>query len=123
MPDHLEEWLAVRESVPWSDVAAHLDGPVPATRDGLHTCTGQRFASCLVDTADPATPVTARAARAYLDVAFFHRYDDGNGRLAGLVLLFVLLRERVGLDEQGVVGYRSVRRPSAGPFGFASRCV
>jgi hypothetical protein len=148
--------------VPWSDVAAHLDGPVPATRDGylrhacgderllaayrdvrreaatgaaltprltarwnsivrgvpaaafrrgtavakngrerygLHAVTQQRFASCLTDTADPATPVTARAARAYRDVAFFHPYDDGNGRLAGLVLLFVLLRERVELDE------------------------
>jgi prophage maintenance system killer protein len=43
--------------------------------------------------------VTARAARAYLDVAFFHPFDDGNARLAGLVLQFVLLREGIELDE------------------------
>ena len=43
--------------------------------------------------------MTARAARAYLDVAFFHPYDDGNARLAGLVLQFVLLRGDVELDE------------------------
>jgi hypothetical protein len=28
-----------------------------------------------------------------------HPYDDGNGRLAGLVLLFALLRDDVELDE------------------------
>lgn len=32
-----------------------------------------------------------RATRAYLDVASFHPYDDGNARFAGLVLQFVLL--------------------------------
>ncbi|SCE90459.1 Fic/DOC family protein [Micromonospora chaiyaphumensis] len=68
-------------------------------RYGLHADTEQRFASCLADTADRETPVTARAARAYLDVAFFHPHDDGNARSAGLVLQFVLLRERVELDE------------------------
>ncbi|WP_199523576.1 hypothetical protein [Micromonospora craterilacus] len=43
--------------------------------------------------------MTARAARAYLDVAFYHPYDDGNARLFGLVFQFVLLRESVELDE------------------------
>ncbi|GAA1393227.1 Fic family protein [Catellatospora coxensis] len=68
-------------------------------RYGLHADTEDRFVSCLAQAADRQTPVTARAARAYLDVAFFHPYDDGNARLAGLVLQFVLLRERVELDE------------------------
>lgn len=43
--------------------------------------------------------MTARVARAYLDVAFFHPFDDGNARLAALVLAFVLRREEVELDE------------------------
>lgn len=68
-------------------------------RYGLHSSTEHRFAACLAETADRDIPVTARAARAYLDVAFFHPYDDGNARLAGLVLQFVLLREHIELDE------------------------
>ncbi|MCP2329653.1 hypothetical protein HDA40_008160 [Hamadaea flava] len=68
-------------------------------RYGLHADTELRFAACLVETTDREAPVTARAARAYLDVAFFHPYDDGNARLAGLVLQFVLLRESVELDD------------------------
>jgi hypothetical protein len=48
----------------------------------LHVDTEHRFASCLADAADHDIPVTART---YLDVAFFHPYDDGNARLAGLV--------------------------------------
>ncbi|GAB7045785.1 hypothetical protein [Catenuloplanes indicus] len=43
--------------------------------------------------------MAARAARAYLDVVFHHPYDDGNARLGGLVLQFVLLRAGVALDD------------------------
>jgi hypothetical protein len=68
-------------------------------RYGWHPGTEDRFACCLAEAADRATPVPARAARAYLDVAFFHPYEDGNARLAGLVLQFVLLRGGVELDE------------------------
>lgn len=49
------------------------------------------------------------AARAYLDVAFFHPYDDGNARLAGLVLQFALLRGSIELDEVAPV-LTTVRR-------------
>ncbi|WP_368666621.1 hypothetical protein [Kitasatospora sp. MBT63] len=42
-----------------------------------------------------------RAARAYLDIAFFHPYPDGNARLALLVLAHVLHREGIRLDEVG----------------------
>ncbi|WP_311774568.1 Fic family protein [Streptomyces sp. AK010] len=45
--------------------------------------------------------MTARAARAYLDVCFFHPFDDGNARSAFLALIFVLAREGIALD--GVV--------------------
>ncbi|MFF1568236.1 Fic family protein [Streptomyces sp. NPDC058293] len=43
--------------------------------------------------------VAARAARAYLDVSFFHPFDDGNARSALLALLFVLAREGITLDD------------------------
>ncbi|HWS32895.1 MAG TPA: hypothetical protein VN408_09150, partial [Actinoplanes sp.] len=64
-----------------------------------HADTRQRYESCLSEATDRAVPVAARAARAFLDVAFFHPYDDGNARLAGLVLHFVLLDAGVELDE------------------------
>ncbi|MFC7247593.1 hypothetical protein ACFQO7_34455 [Catellatospora aurea] len=98
--DLLARWNEVSRGVP---VAAFRRAAAYAKngreRYGLHADTEQRFVSCLAQTADRAVPVTARAARAYLDVAFFHPFDDGNARLAGLVLQFVLLREGVELDE------------------------
>ncbi|MEU6058645.1 Fic family protein [Streptomyces sp. NPDC047097] len=48
-------------------------------------------------------PLTARAARAYLDVCFFHPFEDGNGRAAFLALVFVLAREGITLDEVGLL--------------------
>lgn len=76
-------------------------------RYGLAVDTPARFAACLAQAsgpaADAAVPVAARAARAYLDVAFFHPFADGNARLAGLVLQFVLLREEVELDDTALL--------------------
>ncbi|MEU2747587.1 Fic family protein [Streptomyces collinus] len=57
------------------------------------------------DTARPL-PLTARAARAYLDVCFFHPFDDGNARAAFLTLVYVLAREGITLD--GVILLRRV---------------
>lgn len=39
--------------------------------------------------------LASRAARAYLDVCFFHPFADGNARAALLALVFVLGRDRV----------------------------
>ncbi|MFG2732892.1 Fic family protein [Streptomyces canus] len=50
-----------------------------------------------------ATPPDLRAARAYLDVCFFHPFDDGNARSAFLTLLFVLAREGVALNGVGLL--------------------
>ncbi|MFD5545050.1 Fic family protein, partial [Streptomyces sp. NPDC127079] len=61
-----------------------------------------RLDACLTESAKDAArplPLTARAARAYLDVCFFHPFDDGNARCALLTLLFVLAREGVALDS------------------------
>ncbi|MGW4913210.1 Fic family protein [Streptomyces sp. NPDC004270] len=47
------------------------------------------FAACLREATDAELPPAARAARAYLDVAFFHPFSDGNARAALLPLLSV----------------------------------
>ncbi|MEX0172046.1 Fic family protein [Streptomyces sp. LMG1-1-1.1] len=59
------------------------------------------FEQCLRDSADLRVPLASRAARAYLDVAFFHPFPDGNARLAMLTLAYVLELEGVRLDNVG----------------------
>lgn len=70
-------------------------------RYGIGPDTRARLDACLAESAKDAPrplPLTARAARAYLDVCFFHPFDDGNARSAFLTLVFVLAREGVALD-------------------------
>lgn len=69
-------------------------GITPDTRARLDAC----LAGSAKDTIRPL-PLTARAARAFLDVCFFHPFDDGNARSALLTLLFVLAREDLALDS------------------------
>lgn len=59
------------------------------------------FERCLRESTDSMVPLASRAARAYLDVAFFHPFPDGNARLAMLTLGHVLEREGVRLDRTG----------------------
>ncbi|MDK0520122.1 Fic family protein [Streptomyces sp. ML-6] len=72
-------------------------------RYGIGPDTRARLDACLAESAKDAAqgpvPLTARAARAYLDVCFFHPFDDGNARSAFLALVFVLAREGITLDE------------------------
>ncbi|WP_282701080.1 Fic family protein [Streptomyces sp. CC219B] len=70
-------------------------------RYGLTAETASDFARCLESSAEPGIPLASRAARTYLDVAFFHPFADGNARSALLALTFVLAREGVVLDEVG----------------------
>ncbi|MET9894779.1 Fic family protein [Streptomyces sp. NPDC006465] len=70
-------------------------------RYGLTPRTPADFAACLREATDPDVPLAARAARAYLDVAFFHPFGDGNARAALLTLVHVLARENVVLPEVG----------------------
>jgi hypothetical protein len=79
-------------------------------RYGIDAGTRERFERCLAG-AEPgagALPVAARAVRAYLDVCFFHPFDDGNGRLAFLTLVFVLAREGRALGGMGLLRRRAV---------------
>ncbi|MEU8238238.1 hypothetical protein AB0C07_08335 [Actinoplanes missouriensis] len=103
-PQLTGRWNATLRGIP---AAGFRRGPAFAKngrdRYGLHPDTLHRYGRSLTEATDPAIPVAARAARSYLDVAFFHPYDDGNARLAGLVLHFVLLRVGVELDEAGPI--------------------
>ncbi|MFE2551186.1 Fic family protein [Streptomyces sp. NPDC059355] len=78
-------------------------------RYGISPDTRARLDACLAESAKADTrpgrplPLTARAARAYLDVCFFHPFDDGNARSAFLALVFVLAREGVALDGVGLI--------------------
>ncbi|MDN3020548.1 Fic family protein [Streptomyces sp. S.PB5] len=84
-------------------------------RYGIGADLPARLDVCLAEAADPALPLTARAARAYLDVCFFHPFDDGNARAAFLALAFVLAREGVALDQVGPV--RRIARYADDPKG------
>lgn len=59
------------------------------------------FDSYLLQASDAGLSVAARAARVYLDVAFYHPFDDGNGRAAMLAMYYVLRRGAVVLDQAG----------------------
>jgi hypothetical protein len=85
-------------------------------RYGLTPHTESDFARCLRDSADTTVPLAARAARVYLDVAFFHPFDDGNARAALLALTFVLAREGVVLGQVGPI---AITRYADDPEGAA----
>ncbi|WP_328618038.1 Fic family protein [Amycolatopsis sp. NBC_00355] len=72
-----------------------------------------RFERCLAQAHDPELPLPARAARLYLDVCFFHPFDDGNARSAFLALTFLLARSGVALDQ--VAPVRSLPRRADDP--------
>jgi hypothetical protein len=68
-------------------------------RYGIAPDTRNHFDACLSQSSEAELAVSARAARAYLDVCFFHPFDDGNGRSAFLALTFVLARAGIMLDQ------------------------
>lgn len=75
-------------------------------RYGIGPETSALFDTCLAESAaDTGHPLglTARAARTYLDICFFHPFDDGNARSAFLTLVFVLAREGIALDSVGLL--------------------
>ncbi|GII33865.1 hypothetical protein Pmi06nite_73070 [Planotetraspora mira] len=86
-------------TAPFRDGDAYAKGG--RERYGLSPHTQTDFARYLLESADRRVPLPARAARAYLDVSFFHPFADGNARAALLTLAFVLRRERVMLDQVG----------------------
>lgn len=89
-------------------------------RYGLTPRTWRDFAACLRQSADTSVPLPARAARAYLDIAFFHPYPDGNARLALLALAHVLEMEGVRLDEVGPLQTTRYADDPAGALDLAA---
>ncbi|MEV6756952.1 Fic family protein [Streptomyces sp. NPDC051214] len=78
------------------------------------------FERCLRESADANVPLASRAARAYLDVAFFHPFPDGNARLAMLTLGHVLEREEVRLDQTGPLQTTRYADDAAGAADLAA---
>ncbi|WP_251017455.1 DUF5958 family protein [Streptomyces sp. ISL-1] len=88
----------------WQRTVLHRDAvafrTVPAfakagrERYSLAPDTHARFEHCLAESASPDLPLPSRSARIYLDVLFFHPFENGNARAAMLALAFVLGRER-----------------------------
>ncbi|MFE5522812.1 Fic family protein [Streptomyces virginiae] len=68
-------------------------------RYNLTPDTQARFERCLSESTQPDLPLPSRAARTYLDVLFFHPFEDGNARAAMLALAFILARDGVLLDQ------------------------
>ncbi|MEJ7598881.1 MAG: Fic family protein [Kofleriaceae bacterium] len=102
--DLLAEWQAVvlgaSSPIGFREATAYAKRgreryPVDAT-------TQARFEHLLGDAGDRA-PIAVRAARAYLDVCFFHPFSDGNARAARLAVDHVLAREGLALrDARGI---------------------
>ncbi|WP_308010715.1 Fic family protein [Streptomyces sp. AC495_CC817] len=67
-------------------------------RYGLGPDTPTRFDTSLAESEATVGEPLGLTARAYLDVCFFHPFDDGNARSAFLALVFVLAREGVALE-------------------------
>ncbi|MET8977708.1 Fic family protein [Streptomyces sp. NPDC004539] len=86
-----------RASVPFRTVPAFAKAG--RERYGLTPGTPACFERCLSESAQPDLPLPSRAARVYLDILFFHPFEDGNARAAMLALAFVLAREGVPLDQ------------------------
>ncbi|GAA0344721.1 Fic family protein [Streptomyces blastmyceticus] len=85
-------------------------------RYGIHADTPQRFSACMAQSRDRGLPLPARAARLYLDVAFFHPFDDGNGRAALLALGHLLATEDIVLPWVAPI---TVARYADDPAGAA----
>jgi hypothetical protein len=112
----LAAWQAVVLGV---ERAPFRDGPAYARGGRVHYELGDRtradFEAALAESDGPAANVAVRAARAYLDVCFFHPFADGNGRAARLALDHVL--SRAGLGASAVAPLFVVARDAADANG------
>ncbi|MGC0406486.1 prophage maintenance system killer protein [Streptomyces sp. SAI-126] len=89
-------------------------------RYALTSHTERDFEQCLRDSSDQRVPLASRAARAYLDVIFFHPFPDGNARLAMLTLAYVLESEGVRLDQVGPLQTTRYADDAAGAADLAA---
>ncbi|MCA9613321.1 MAG: Fic family protein [Myxococcales bacterium] len=112
--------LTVERLQHWQSIV--LDGPAPLrTLDAFAHGGRERYGveklgelDRFLDDANAPDFVISRAARAYLDVCFFHPFEDGNARSARLALDFVLWREGLALHAMEPIALVARR-----PFGRA----
>ncbi len=92
--------LTLDQLAEWQAVVLGISGPAPLRAAPAHAKDGReryglppdlraRLDAALAGAHGPE-PLAVRAARVYLDVCFFHPFDDGNARAARLALDHVL---------------------------------
>ena len=64
----------------------------------LEPTTQATFRRCLAEANDREASPVKRAARVFLDICFFHPFDDGNARAARLAMDYVMTRSGLSLD-------------------------
>ncbi|GLW50738.1 hypothetical protein Stsp02_63990 [Streptomyces sp. NBRC 14336] len=86
-------------------------------RYGISPDLPARLNTCLAEAEAESDdlPLPSRAARAYLDVCFFHPFTDGNARSAFLTLTYLLARAGITLDQVGPI--RRIQRRADDPEG------
>ena len=90
--DQLAEWQAVvlgeHAPVAFRSAVAYAKNGREMYR--IDSDVADEFDRALADASDTSSTVATRAARAYLDLCFFHPFPDGNARAARLALDHVL---------------------------------
>jgi prophage maintenance system killer protein len=116
--DRLSAWQAIVLGMPADFRATDAYAKGGRERYGLDAKTQRRFEAALDEASDAATAVSLRAARVYLDVCFFHPFDDGNARAARLALDHVVTR--AGLSLHAVEPLFVVARSAGDRAGASS---
>lgn len=129
--DQLAEWqgvvLGLSAPAPFRTGPAHAKGG--RERYAIAPDTQRRFEAALADAHGHPDSAIARAIRAYLDVCFFHPFEDGNARAARLALDHVLTSAGLALhaaepvfvvaraadDARGALAFAHVLEQLAGP--------
>ncbi|HEY5923602.1 MAG TPA: Fic family protein, partial [Kofleriaceae bacterium] len=94
--ERLAVWQAIVLGEPTAPPWRTTDAFARHVRYAYATDLPVRFDVALAE-ANGSDPPHVRAARVYLDVAFFHPFGDGNARAARLALDHVLTRAGLGL--------------------------
>ena len=89
--------LSLAMLLAWADAPLRTTD-AHAKNECYETFAPSAFANALAD-ANSDEPPIIRAARLYLDVCFFHPFNDGNGRAACLALDFVLTRAKLSVRD------------------------
>ncbi len=103
--DRLAAWqalvLGLDEAPPFR--ATEAFAKAGRERYALASDTEAQFRAAIEEANDAGSPASVRAAKAYLDVCFFHPFADGNARAARLALDHVLTGAGLALHAVGPI--------------------